>query len=301
MADGRLVRAGLGLILAGTLLLAAPARAESIRAVIDRDTIAIGDTVLYTIQARGESGTVFSLPGVLDFSPFEIRSTHLDSGPGAFGAFFELQAFDLGDLTLPPLTLYYAHGETTAALSTDSFVVHVCSVLVPGDTALRPLRSVLEEPRHFPWMWLLLLLALALVLLAVLLWRLLRRKRAAVPSDLPADPWEAFLVRLNGVERMLDAGTPMKEIYSAMTEAMKHLILARDGVDTLGLTTTETLAHEAIAHWPQRAFEELRFILQDADLVKFAKAGPSREDAVAIRERVRKLMAARYQEANHAL
>lgn len=282
------------------LILAAPmssARAAEIGGQIDRDTIDVGDTILFTVRAATAESAVFSAPPAWNASPFEVRSMRVETSPVELDARIELQIFEPGDKAIPPFAVFYAAGETGGVLSTDTFVVHVRDVLAPDDTELRDIIDIREPIRSGGRSRLLLALAaLALIFLGILVWRRLRRVAGALErTGPPSDPYEAFLARMAEVDLMLASPfARMKDVYSVMTEAVKRIVLDKESVDTTGLTTTETLDDPSILRWPKNHFDELKRLLQAADFVKFAKMTPAIEEAKADEERVLRWIAERY-------
>jgi hypothetical protein len=152
--------------------------------------------------------------------------------------------------------------------------IFVRSVL-PADTSLRipkPARPLIVLP---VFNWWLLLAALAAAVGAVLAWWAWRRYRNR-PKP-PIDPYVRAQQEFARIEarRLLDAGRSA-EHFAAMVDVTREYLAAR----VPGVRRSDTTSELLRAMKPRDGIEaELPALLERADLVKFARAEPSREEA----------------------
>ena len=138
--------------------------------------------------------------------------------------------------------------------------------LAAGPGALKPLKP--DVVPGIPW------LAFAgFALLGLALATLLRRRKPARPSQSAPSirtpqAWRARLERARH-EGWIDRGEQVK-VCEALSDAVRHLALARFGVGSLRLTTAELLS-ELEAHGAPASFcDPAQDVLSACDLVKFA-------------------------------
>lgn len=188
-------------------------------------------------------------------------------------------------LTLPALPIDFssASGRVDRLCSAP----HALEVEDPGASTAELVAKPDPEPRPQEEVWTAardlvtgLLVALPLVLALVLAIRKLAPKLAR-PKKLPPPPlpWETALAELRRVEadRLLESER-YEEHLDRVSDALRAYLGHRYGFDGLESTTRELLRQlmEKASDFP---FErEVRTILHRADLVKFAKKPPEREE-----------------------
>jgi len=166
--------------------------------------------------------------------------------------------------------------------SGDTLRVHTRDVEVPvrhvaeQSQNLEPLKQQWEAPAN-PWVWV--LGGASALALAALAWYFLRRRRrdAAlfVPPPLPAD--HVALTELSRIEKLglVDQGE-FKRYYTLVVDALRHYLERRYRIDAMDRTSDELL--EELAR-RRVTVASLAALLGEANLVKFAKHVPGRDDA----------------------
>lgn len=197
----------------------------------------------------------------------------------------ELMAFGLGDISITPLAVTFtARGEVGQVL-TNPLALEVVGVVAEGAETPRPNAPPIEVRRRDDQLILVGggLLALLVVLILVVVTNRHRHHRqggmAARPTRrLRAD--QEALTRLSGLEARgaLDRDD-LKPTYLEMSEILKGYIGRRFGFPANELTTLE-IRNELLAR-PAGAEAEplIRPWLEEADLVKFANAAATPEQA----------------------
>lgn len=161
-----------------------------------------------------------------------------------------------------------------------------------------------EDIRHLKgpaqlWDWwtflgwtLLVLLAAAVLFFAVGAWQ--RRGRGLelpVPAGPPKPPHELALEALSRLENsdLLRQGR-VKLFYIELSDILRHYLGGRFEMDTLDRTTWEIGLLLNERGTPLPVYNTVREILEESDLVKFAKYQPSGDVPLKTLERVRKLV-----------
>jgi hypothetical protein len=209
-------------------------------------------------------------------------------------ALLTVTAYQPGPVTLPalPALLRSPDGALSTVIS-DSLALEVESVLaaVPGaaDSAdIRPLKRPVELPGGHRLALLLLALAAGLGLADFLVYRRRRRRAPAAAAPVALDTRPPDVIALEALERLRREGLAahrVKAHYSRLTDILRPYLERRFGFPAVDLTTAEIL--EAVAARldgprgaavpppaPSPERDELRRLLEESDLVKFARFAP---------------------------
>ena len=120
---------------------------------------------------------------------------------------------------------------------------------------------------------------LAIIVLAIWLIRKWQRKKGIIKPNIPLRPaHEIALEELKKVqlENLWQQGF-YKQYQSSVSDIIRTYIEQRFSIQAMEMPSDETLQHfkgKNRKHIPKDAFEKLKYILQLADTVKFAKAIP---------------------------
>src|SRR4051812_7597353 len=245
------------------------------------DTVLIAQQFDLFIKVLAPKGVRFDFPLGPDTTsqnglrPIELRGEKLVSMLGDTAvALYHLVAWEIGakSLRFPDVRVTYGGQERLVPLA--DATVFVKSVL-PADTSLRipkPPRPLIILP-VFNWLLWGALLAAAIAL--VLLWWVWRRWRNR-PRP-PIDPYVRAQQEFARIEarKLLDKGEA-EDYVAAMVDVVREYLAVRVPGVRRSNTTTE-LVHSMR---PSAGVEtELPGILEQADMVKFARASVSRDEA----------------------
>jgi hypothetical protein len=245
------------------------------------DTVLIGQPFDLFIKVLAPKGVRFEFPLGPDTTtqngvrPIELRGEKIVSMLGDTAvALYHVVAWDVGTEPLRFPDVRVTFGGQERRLPLGGAAVFVKSVL-PADTSLRvpkPARPLIVLP-VFNWaLWLGLLAA---IIAAVLLWWAWRRYRNR-PRP-PVDPYARAQQQFARIEarRMLEDGRTA-EYFAAMVDIVREYLAARVPGVRRSNTTSELLRTMK----PEAGVEmDLPRLLERADLVKFAQAKVSHEDA----------------------
>jgi len=138
---------------------------------------------------------------------------------------------------------------------------------------IRDIKGLVPVP--FNWWWLA-LVATVLLLVAAFVWWWKRRqpKAETKPAVAPPTPLEVALAAL---QQLREADLPVEEFYTELAAIVRQFIEGRYGLHAPERTTEEFLAEASL---PERHMILLRTFLVEADLVKFARHRPGKDDMV---------------------
>ena len=244
-------------------------------AVVDRDTVTVGDVVRLTVRVRAPLGSTVNFPIGLDslapvqaLEPPAVRDG-ADSTVVDRIATYRLSPWDVGrqPIRLGDVVVQSDDGDRRVALTLPTLFVR--SVL-PADSALRvpkPARPLLGVRAPVPWWWWA-LAALAALAIGLLAWWWFRRRRGARPTGDPFADAEAAFARIERL-RLVEAGEPGRHA-ALMTDVVRRYLAARHDAATLAHTSGELLA--TVRGVPTVPVERLHRLLDEVDPVKFAAA-----------------------------
>ena len=294
----------------GALPVSAQSAQVELRMTVEPDTIYIGDPFTITLSATYPQDYFVVFPRVDpkwsnvndENSPvFEVRNqTSLptaENGDGTLTSSIQIEAvlFTTGDISTPELSVAIRNpdGEiinrpvrpievsiTPLELGEDEELkdIEPQAVLpVPPD----PVSFVQERSRLIIFAG---LGALGLAMLALYLWQ--RRLSSDRPD--PSLPAEVALRELDRIASMpLESESDFKERYTLVSDCLRNYLLSRYYVPAPELTTRQTLEELELSGRLDSAIYSLEGILEESDLVKFARFIPNRDDAISIIERSR--------------
>lgn len=254
----------------------------SVEAKLDTANILIGEQVQLRVKCSMPAGQQADWPyfqpkqqltkGVEVVNNGRIDTIKLNDGKRIeLTRCYTITSFDSALYAIPPIVVkvngkeYASHGNLGFKVSTLAVdTVHIDKFNGP--------HGVVDLP--FEWSWRITLMALAAILAAlgaIILFirmsdpRLITRRVVIMP------PVPAHISALTQIEhiRQKPANDP-KEYYTALTDTLRSYLEQRFGFNALEMTTAEII-DELCASDNQEAMAELKEVLIQADLVKFAK------------------------------
>ena len=198
---------------------------------------------------------------------------------------FTIQAFDPGEVTIPPFAVLPAPGADTAFSNVVTF--KVLPVDVDSLATIHPMASVVSaQSRWYDYIpnWLIWLLAgLAVAAAAVWAYFTFHRHRVVVEERRKpvVPPYELAVQRLNDLQqRHLPENGHEKEYYTRLVDILRDYLQGRFGINAMEMTSTQIV--KALRDNPQTRMtaDEIRAVLSVADFVKFAKVRPLPDDNI---------------------
>ncbi len=261
----------------------------------------VGDPIPLRLQAIHTADSEVVLPELPEqWGAFEILDQSLldpvTNVDGSVSATRKVSAvlWAPGEHETPPLTVRYrdADGELHQA-PVAPISITVVSVLPQGNEGssgieerdLKPQAS-LPSPPLWPWVLGGIFIATLLFFVGRWLFRQLRRRRGIEPATSePADdrfPEEIAYKELDRISALnLPAQSEFKHHYTLVTACMRTYLEGIYGIPAMDQTTSELMAALRRTRVDGEATRRLGALLEEADLIKFAKLVPSIEQAFA--------------------
>lgn len=257
---------------------------------INRQKATIGDDIVVAADiVHDDLFKISDLPKGLQVPPFIVKKVERVAPKKARGVTAEgfritLTVFETGIYEVPPIPIRFKDAKgKPGVVYTEKWAVEIFSVLGnQKDTGdIRPLKSPesleTEAQRRRRWMAWAMTLAAGLVA-ALLVWWGWKRYEAWREARKPAH--QRALEALDRLEKkeLIASGQP-KIFYAELTDILKVYLIRRFRAGSLDQTTREFMG--AVEANPQAAgiADDARSVLAAADLVKFARANPSAENA----------------------
>lgn len=257
------------------------AQQNNVSASIDTNAIKIGEQISYKITVETDADNLVVFPEGETFNPMEVvESLSVDTSrlDNRFRLIkqYNLTQFDSGTYTIPSQGILI----NESSFYTDSLRVEVANVVV--DTTKQKMFAIkpaMEVPSGFSipvWLWWI----LGILVVGGLVYYLFRRKRKKqAESKLP--PYERAMFELQQLDQShLLENRQTKEYYSKLTEAVRRYIEDEVHLRAMESTTSELITELEMKmdrgelKLSRNTIEELKVILQRADLAKFANSRP---------------------------
>lgn len=240
----------------------------------------VGQPVTLTLTATFPPGAAVS--GWPEFPqewpPFEVREagevriSETSEGGAVYQQNLTVILWNVGEFETPETVIQYEliGDSQTRALSVEPAFFSVPSVLDPNDTALRPLKPQEVMPYTSP-----LLVAAAaggaLAVAAIAAHTLLARRSAKpLPETGPTTPAKIAMAELR---RIAGRNLSPALVYQAVSDTLRVYVQSEFRVQALDMTTWELMTTMR-ARVPETTQTELQRMLEQADLVKFARYQP---------------------------
>jgi len=192
-----------------------------------------------------------------------------------------LTTFETGRHQLGPIEIQMAVMGIPDTLVLEGESVNVLSLLEQEPADIKDIKDLLPSDRSSRLAWVLIAGA-ALILFSLLLWLWRRRRprRFEVARDskplIPPGQWA--LVELQKIERMELLSRGMVKIhYTLVSEVLRKYLNMKYGVVTLERTTTEIKRDLKNRSLPEEHLARFTELLEESDLVKFARLEPDGE------------------------
>jgi Domain of unknown function (DUF4381) len=261
------------------------------------DTVSIGERfrIQFSIEHDGSGRPLFPL----DFLPDSLRGNPIVSlgdftftGTSASGRrqlsggwvrdsiLYEAATFALDSAYAETFPLGLITPTDTLISGSPPVLLRVASIVPEGTESIRDITGIASFPGTI-WLWLVLLFVL---IAGAAYWYWLRRRAeekddadVRLEPDIP--PLEEALSRLRALQTLdLSKEENEKPFYVELSEILRNYLMRRDGVAALELTTSELinklLHYEGAGLVKDDVIEEVRTVLNQSDLVKFADIRP---------------------------
>jgi hypothetical protein len=273
------------------LLICLPCEADCLDTLlvvpkVDPSIVSVGQpfNARIAIASPDTSWQLFGPPAPSEAGPLDIRSSRAADVPDSSVWEFECALFDVGEMYFPPIPFMYTNQIETVLVITEPYRISVESSL-PADSsewALHDIQGPIAPDTKVRWIRLALTAALLTAIALALVWWRKRDLPDAVIPEIPKDPPHVEALRSL---RQLDAKTLparglFKEHFVEISHIMRVYLQRRFLIPAVESTTDEIAAHLKHQDDPRKeTAAELLGLLEEADLVKFAKYKPSMDQS----------------------
>jgi hypothetical protein len=259
------------------------------------DTVRIGDPFTLSLRVRAPVGAVIEFPAGPDSTaavqlvdPRVVRTT-LDTAALDQTATYRLAAWDIGPQPIPLGDIVVSGVGPDRRIPVGRPSIFVRTVL-PPDTTLRvpkPARPLIDQSLPQWWLWALIALTAAVLLLALWWWWRRGRRPAAPPVENPLVVAEREFARVEAL-RLIEAGERGRHV-ALMADVLRDYLAARFASAPLSLTTSELTR---ALHRDDVPLERLGRLLDEVDLIKFARRPVTRDAALELGREARLIVRA---------
>ena len=240
-------------------------------AVMDTNSILIGEQINFNISNAINKTEVW--PTYEDFlveGVEIIQEGKLDTTETIISQNFIITAWDSGSYYIPPISF-------SDEIKTEGLLLNVQTILLEEGAELKDIKQPMTAPIGWSdiWPWLLGILILGIIIYIIKKYILNKKKspktikpRIIIPADVIA------LKHLSELENAkVWQGGEIKKYHSELSEIVRRYTEERFQFIALELTTTEII-EELKNKLNTEQLDNLRTLLQRADLAKFAKSKP---------------------------
>jgi hypothetical protein len=285
------------------LLLVVPflgtAREIKTRATLDSSIILIGDQVKLNLEVEFPADVDILFPELADtlgehieiIERKQVDSIQIDENTLKLMQEFIVTSFDTGHHYIDPFQFRFNVGDMSDTIDSNPLTLHVFT-LPKLDSLMNAMKGPIdikapyEAPVTFkevaPWLFGILLGA---GLIFLLIYAINRRKQNKPLFSLPQKPKEpAHIIALRDLDHIKEEKIwqqgKIKEYYSEVTNTIREYIENRFEITAMELTTDQIIkifvARKELLD--AKTFDNLKRMLSNADLVKFAKLTPLPDD-----------------------
>ena len=280
-----------------------PLHAQEVKVEANTKNIKIGEQIEYKISVQAPADAVVVFPDGQTFGALEmVKTSSIDTlketGKFRLEKAYYLTQFDEGKYTIPQQKINISNKD----FYTDSLLIEVHTIAV--DTLKQPLYDIkpiaeVASPSSFRlWLWIVLGLVVLLFSATALYFFIFRKKKLSAEEErkkLP--PFERAIQDLKDLQNskyLIES--QHKAYYTRLTDIVKEYledevhILAKESTTDELLAKVTTLQQTGKLHLSEETINNLKRVLQNADLVKFAKSKPSDNNAEYDRETIERVV-----------
>ena len=264
--------------------------------VTDTTSIRIGEQIQYKILVNETNNVIFPKLEMDTLGKVEVvESLPIDTLRDRLEKRYLLTSFDSGQYVIPRQEVLIDNKK----FFTDSLLVDVAKVEV--DTTKQkmfPIKSIKREPKTFDdykhlWWWIIPIL----LVIAVALYFIFRKKKEKAKEEVYIAPIQEAMQRLIALDdKQLLQQNKIKAYYTELTDIVRTYIEKDVSIPALESTTNELV--ETIIDFNESSnlgiaketIQQLKEVLQGADLVKFAKSKPMIEEIRSDRNLVEEIL-----------
>ena len=262
-------------------------QSQDLHTYVSVDSLEVGDTFTYTLVLNRdrEYGSIVFPDGESFGDDVEfLKRERYQAAPLRDSLVYRLQYFGTSDFTLPEQEILIGRAEGDTLLTSNPVPLYFKTTLSEGDEEFRPLKPIFDFAALI-WPYL-----LGFIILLVAGWYIYRRlsrmekkpepktPEKQVPFADPLQVLESKLIKL-GSGQFPSAREEFDHFYIELGDAIREYIERVYEIEALEMTSREIL--RAMQQYPadREMITITRKVLNEADMVKFARFTPSGKQA----------------------
>lgn len=272
------------------ILLTAQLSAQQVHTYVDKDSVMVGDRILFSIVLEGD----YNVDAIPDESAFEdefnlISRQRFQITPSRDSLAFDLQFFGTENIMIgrKEIRLSTELGDTT--LYSAPVPLSFKTVLAEDEEEFRPFKPIFDFARN--WFPLLLLLFL-LTILSYYLYKWIKNRdiedksttEVLPPPEPFVNPLQILKDSIAGLEETsaLKSMRDYEQFYIQLGDSIRIYLKRVYEFPALEMTTREIIEqlHKELA--PSEIIKITRSVLNEADMVKFANFNPGQQMAESV-------------------
>lgn len=266
-----------------------------INASVDKNSVVVGDPVALNVVVRYQSQENCIIRDDINFGKFKLLNRDVKSESRDDQKIdtytFILTPLELGEVSIPPIAVYTSvdagYSEEESPLSTQEIKISVSGVIKEEQPQLK---DILPPEKVYEHTYLLIYIIVGLLVFSAVIYlitRYLKKRRVSATKGIgeeistpPISPYEEALIALKDLEEQrLITRSEYKQLYLRLTEILKRFVERFYGFGATEMTTYELTVYLLDHPQPNLNLDDVRGILSQADLVKFARFSPEPEMA----------------------
>ena len=270
---------------------------------VSGETSVLGDEVEYHVKVEAPAGAQLDVPGDMKLGDgawiirerVSILRKPLESGKEELKLVVPFRLVRVGRVKIPAQEFALLLPDGSRQSISVGVVRLRTGTLFPNENSPEPGQAEAPVPvKETNWLLIWALVVLGVVGATVLLTLSLRRRLAKLVVKPAPPPRPAHEVAFERLEKLAGEAWPNKgeymHFYVDISEILREYIGSRWRFDSLDRTTTELMNLMRNKELKNYDFERLQYMLDDFDLVKFAKVVPTLEQTDGDFARVRKFV-----------
>jgi len=240
-------------------------------AKLDTNAILIGEQINFSISNTISETEVWPTYDAFLVEGIEIiKEGKLDTSDNLISQNFIITAWDSGSYYIRPIAF-------SATSKTQGLLLNVQTIILEEGAELKDIKQPMEAPIGWSDIWPWLLGIVLLILIAYILKKYVFTKKEALKIEKPKVIIPADIIALKELITLEEAKIwqegKIKEYHSSLSEIVRRYTEERFQFIALELTTNEII-DKLKSKLNQEQIQNLKTLLQRADLAKFAKSKP---------------------------
>ncbi|MFI5171283.1 MAG: hypothetical protein ACHQFW_02775 [Chitinophagales bacterium] len=261
----------------------------------DKKSYLIGDYIRVELSAIIDSSIIVNWPAPEDITTFDlITSKPVDtvsmSGRLQLKQEIVFSLYDPGNYVIQPVSIDYKKFRDTSFYfaTSDSVAITILSVEVDTTQTIKPIKGIIEvKAKNYLWYYIaggIILLAGIFILCYYLFFR--KKKKPVVAEKIePLSLYNQAMNKLDTLEaKKLWQKNELKQYYSELTDILREYMEIRFAMKAMESTSDEIIGQLRKLKIPADQPDNINFILELADMAKFAKSIPSSDENIRAME-----------------